>query len=86
MFEFLNSRLIFFSFKVGQDLKQKTLKKKIKKKEEKKKKKKTPGAAAATFPGVNSGNARCKLIFVTEELFKFSCGVETRSDRLSLAR
>lgn len=85
MFEFLNSKLIFFSFKVGQDLKQKTLKKKSKK-EEKTKKKKTPGAAAATFPGVNSGNARCKLIFVTEELFKFSCGVETCSDRLSLAR
>lgn len=85
MFEFLNSKLIFFSFEVGQDLKQKKKIKKKNPKKRKKKKKKTPGAAA-TFPGVNSGNARCKLIFVTEELFKFSCGVETRSDRLSLAR
>lgn len=53
MFEFLNSELIFFSFKVGQG-----------------KKTKIPCAAAA-FPGVNSGNTRCELISVTEEVVSF---------------
>jgi len=56
MFPFLNSELIFFSFKVGQ--------------RKKKNEKKSP-YAAATFPGVNSGNTRCGLSFVAEELFSF---------------